>query len=103
MGVGIGDTDIFDFGGLIGAVIGTIIVLAFANWYFRRQAAAPPLPATGCAAANSPTPRAVSIRRSHDRSEGLFTFSIGASDILWMWPWRLSHAGFWNRGLICDV
>ena len=44
VGLGIGDTDIFDFGGLIGAVIGTIIVIAFANWYFRRQAAAPPQP-----------------------------------------------------------
>ena len=42
MGLGIGDMDIVDFGGLIGAVIGTIIVLAFANWYFFREAVAPP-------------------------------------------------------------
>jgi uncharacterized membrane protein YeaQ/YmgE (transglycosylase-associated protein family) len=49
VGLGIGDTDIFDFGGLIGAVIGTLIVLAFANWYLRRRAASsapPPSPPT---------------------------------------------------------
>jgi uncharacterized membrane protein YeaQ/YmgE (transglycosylase-associated protein family) len=50
LGLGIGDDDIFDWGGLIGAIIGTIVVLIFANWYFRRQAAtagaapAPPPP-----------------------------------------------------------
>lgn len=36
LGLGIGDDDIFDFGGLIGAVIGTMIVIATFNWYQRR-------------------------------------------------------------------
>jgi uncharacterized membrane protein YeaQ/YmgE (transglycosylase-associated protein family) len=66
LGFGIGDDDIFDWGGLIGAIIGTFIVLIFANWYFRRQAAtaaaapaaAPPVavppPATPPAAPTTP-------------------------------------------------
>lgn len=37
LGLGIGDDDIFDFGGLIGAVIGTMIVIAVFNWYMRRN------------------------------------------------------------------
>jgi uncharacterized membrane protein YeaQ/YmgE (transglycosylase-associated protein family) len=40
LGFGIGDDDVFDWTGLFGAVIGTIIVLIFANWFFRRQARA---------------------------------------------------------------
>jgi uncharacterized membrane protein YeaQ/YmgE (transglycosylase-associated protein family) len=31
-GLGIGDTEVFDFGGLPGAVIGVVIVLAFFRW-----------------------------------------------------------------------
>jgi uncharacterized membrane protein YeaQ/YmgE (transglycosylase-associated protein family) len=34
--VGIGDTDKFDWGGLIGAVIGAIIVVAAASWAWRK-------------------------------------------------------------------
>ena len=45
VGMGIGDTEIFDWGGIFGAVIGTLIVLAFANWYMRRRAEAPAPPA----------------------------------------------------------
>ena len=30
-GLGIGDTDVFDFGGIIGAIIGVVIVLAIAG------------------------------------------------------------------------
>jgi uncharacterized membrane protein YeaQ/YmgE (transglycosylase-associated protein family) len=41
VGMGIGDTDIFDWGGIFGAVIGSLIVLAFANWFMRRSAAEP--------------------------------------------------------------
>lgn len=37
LGLGIGDDDIFDFGGLIGAVIGTMIVIAVFNWFMRRN------------------------------------------------------------------
>jgi uncharacterized membrane protein YeaQ/YmgE (transglycosylase-associated protein family) len=53
LGFGIGDDDIFDWTGLVGAVIGTIIVLIFANWFFRRQAA------TAAAAPAAPPPAAV--------------------------------------------
>jgi uncharacterized membrane protein YeaQ/YmgE (transglycosylase-associated protein family) len=31
-GLGIGDTEVFDFGGLPGAVIGVVIVLLFFRW-----------------------------------------------------------------------
>ncbi|GIH98173.1 GlsB/YeaQ/YmgE family stress response membrane protein [Planobispora takensis] len=41
--LGIGDTDIFDWGGIIGAVIGTMIVIPIAGWFLRRQN----LPPTG--------------------------------------------------------
>ena len=36
---GIGDDDIFDLEGIVGAVIGTLIVLPFASWFMRRSAA----------------------------------------------------------------
>lgn len=36
--LGIGDDDKFDWGGIIGAVIGAIIVVAVASWLFRRMA-----------------------------------------------------------------
>ena len=35
VGLGIGDTDVFDFGGIIGAVIGVIILLPFVGIYAR--------------------------------------------------------------------
>jgi uncharacterized membrane protein YeaQ/YmgE (transglycosylase-associated protein family) len=34
--LGIGDTDIFDWGGIVGAIIGTLIVLPIAGWILRR-------------------------------------------------------------------
>jgi uncharacterized membrane protein YeaQ/YmgE (transglycosylase-associated protein family) len=37
LGFGIGDTDIFDWGGLLGAIIGTLIVIAVAGWFLRRR------------------------------------------------------------------
>ena len=37
LGLGIGDTDIFDWGGLIGAIIGTLIVIALAGYFLRRR------------------------------------------------------------------
>jgi uncharacterized membrane protein YeaQ/YmgE (transglycosylase-associated protein family) len=37
LGLGIGDTDMFDFGGLISAVIGTVIVLAVVGFFARRR------------------------------------------------------------------
>jgi uncharacterized membrane protein YeaQ/YmgE (transglycosylase-associated protein family) len=33
--IGIGDTDVFDFGGIIGAVIGVVILLPFVGIYAR--------------------------------------------------------------------
>ncbi len=35
---GIGDTDIFDWGGLLSASIGTLIVVPIASWLLRRMA-----------------------------------------------------------------
>jgi uncharacterized membrane protein YeaQ/YmgE (transglycosylase-associated protein family) len=37
LGLGIGDTDIFDWGGIVGAIIGTLIVLPIAAWVLRRM------------------------------------------------------------------
>ena len=39
VGLGIGDTDIFDWGGVLSALIGTVIVLLIATWILRRTAA----------------------------------------------------------------
>jgi uncharacterized membrane protein YeaQ/YmgE (transglycosylase-associated protein family) len=36
VGLGIGDTSIFDWGGVLGALIGTLIVLPFATLVLRR-------------------------------------------------------------------
>jgi uncharacterized membrane protein YeaQ/YmgE (transglycosylase-associated protein family) len=52
LGFGWGDTDIFDWGGIFGAIIGALIVLALANWYFRGQAR----DEAAAAAAPSPPP-----------------------------------------------
>jgi uncharacterized membrane protein YeaQ/YmgE (transglycosylase-associated protein family) len=38
-GLGIGDTDVFDFGGIISAIIGTVIVLVVAGFLARRRGA----------------------------------------------------------------
>ena len=37
VGLGIGDTDIFDFGGIISAIIGTVIVLVIVGFFVRRR------------------------------------------------------------------
>ena len=47
VGLGIGDTDVFDFGGIIGAVIGAIILLVIVGFVARRSGShpsAPPVP-----------------------------------------------------------
>lgn len=36
--LGIGDTDKFDWGGIIGAIIGAVIVVAVASWLMKRAA-----------------------------------------------------------------
>jgi uncharacterized membrane protein YeaQ/YmgE (transglycosylase-associated protein family) len=41
---GIGDTDVFDLGGLIGAIIGSILVLLVVGWFLRRTGRAPQRP-----------------------------------------------------------
>jgi len=38
LGLGIGDDDIFDWGGVLSALIGTLIVVGIAGWLFRRRA-----------------------------------------------------------------
>ena len=42
VGLGIGDTDIFDFGGIVSAIIGTVIVLVVVGFLARRRSS--PLP-----------------------------------------------------------
>ena len=39
VGLGIGDDDIFDWGGILSAIIGTLIVIPIAGWLLRRNAA----------------------------------------------------------------
>jgi len=39
VGLGIGDTDVFDFGGIISAIIGTLIVLVVVGFFVRRRGA----------------------------------------------------------------
>ena len=36
VGLGIGDTDVFDWGGILSAIIGTMIVIPIAGWLLRR-------------------------------------------------------------------
>jgi uncharacterized membrane protein YeaQ/YmgE (transglycosylase-associated protein family) len=38
VGIGIGDTDVFDWGGIVGAIIGVFIVLIIASWVIRWRA-----------------------------------------------------------------
>jgi len=40
-GLGIGDEDVFDWGGVLGALIGVVIVLLLANLILRRNGRAP--------------------------------------------------------------
>ena len=65
LGLGIGDTDIFDWGGLLGALIGTLIVLGLANYFLRRRQPGPApsarptmAPPAGPTTAPSPAPPA---------------------------------------------
>jgi uncharacterized membrane protein YeaQ/YmgE (transglycosylase-associated protein family) len=49
VGLGIGDDDVFDWGGIWGAIIGVLILLPIAAWVLRRtqsREAAPPPPTT---------------------------------------------------------
>ena len=38
VGLGIGDTDVFDWGGILSAIIGTVIVLLVVGFFIRRRA-----------------------------------------------------------------
>ena len=40
VGLGIGDTDMFDFGGIISAIIGTVIVILIAGFLLRSRGTA---------------------------------------------------------------
>ena len=42
VGLGIGDTDMFDFGGIISAIIGTVIVILIAGFFLRRRGTSRP-------------------------------------------------------------
>jgi uncharacterized membrane protein YeaQ/YmgE (transglycosylase-associated protein family) len=44
VGLGIGDTDIFDWGGILSAIIGVFIVLVIAGWILRRRQPETPPP-----------------------------------------------------------
>jgi uncharacterized membrane protein YeaQ/YmgE (transglycosylase-associated protein family) len=57
LGLGIGDTDIFDWGGLLAALIGTIIVIGLASYFLRRRQPGP-APAAGPSVAPSAGPPA---------------------------------------------
>ena len=49
VGLGIGDDDVFDWGGIWGAIIGVLILLPIATWILRRtqrRETAPPPPTT---------------------------------------------------------
>jgi hypothetical protein len=37
VGLGIGDDDIFDFGGIVGAIIGVLVLLPVVGWIARRM------------------------------------------------------------------
>jgi uncharacterized membrane protein YeaQ/YmgE (transglycosylase-associated protein family) len=37
VGLGVGDTDVFDLGGLLSAIIGTVILLLVAGFFVRRR------------------------------------------------------------------
>jgi uncharacterized membrane protein YeaQ/YmgE (transglycosylase-associated protein family) len=41
LALGIGDTDIFDWGGVLSALIGTILVVAIVSWIWRRTSRRP--------------------------------------------------------------
>ena len=53
LGLGIGDTDIFDWGGLFGALIGTVIVVGLASYFLRRRQPRP-MPAASSPQAQRP-------------------------------------------------
>jgi uncharacterized membrane protein YeaQ/YmgE (transglycosylase-associated protein family) len=57
LGLGIGDTDIFDWGGLLGALIGTVIVVGLASYFLRRRQPGP-APSAGPSVAPSAGPSA---------------------------------------------
>jgi uncharacterized membrane protein YeaQ/YmgE (transglycosylase-associated protein family) len=42
VGLGIGDTDVFDWGGILSAIIGTVIVLVVVGFIARRRGATRP-------------------------------------------------------------
>jgi uncharacterized membrane protein YeaQ/YmgE (transglycosylase-associated protein family) len=37
LGLGIGDDDVFDWGGIFGAIIGVVIVISIVGWFYGRR------------------------------------------------------------------
>ena len=56
-GLGIGDTDVFDFGGIISAIIGTVIVLVVVGFLARRRGASRLCSPASTRWSSRPTPR----------------------------------------------
>jgi uncharacterized membrane protein YeaQ/YmgE (transglycosylase-associated protein family) len=61
LGLGIGDTDIFDWGGLLSALIGTLIVVGLASYFLRRRQ---PRPTPSTSPPQTQAPRSASPPQS---------------------------------------
>jgi uncharacterized membrane protein YeaQ/YmgE (transglycosylase-associated protein family) len=74
LGLGIGDTDIFDWGGLLSALIGTVIVVGLASYFLRRRqtraAASTVRPATQPPPTNTQAPPPPTPPRSQEPPVG---------------------------------
>ena len=67
LGLGIGDTDIFDWGGLLSALIGTLIVVGLASYFLRRRQPRP---------APSTDPPPTQETSNHQSAAGPMTFVL---------------------------
>jgi uncharacterized membrane protein YeaQ/YmgE (transglycosylase-associated protein family) len=67
LGLGIGDTDIFDWGGLLGALIGTVIVVGLASYFLRRRQ---PRPMPAASPPRTQTPQAPPVTSPPPPTQG---------------------------------
>jgi uncharacterized membrane protein YeaQ/YmgE (transglycosylase-associated protein family) len=67
LGLGIGDTDIFDWGGLFGALIGTVIVVGLASYFLRRRQ---PRPMPAASPPQTQTPQAPPVTSPPPPTQG---------------------------------
>jgi uncharacterized membrane protein YeaQ/YmgE (transglycosylase-associated protein family) len=65
LGLGIGDTDIFDWGGLVGAIIGTLVVLGLAGYFLRRRQPPDHPETTGRDRSREPEPVRIQLLADH--------------------------------------